>query len=469
MIKKIRITCFFLTICIVQSLFAEISPPKDNRIVLDDNLPSLSDFLKKKPHKKLLGASAGEVSITTGSGTVRFVQAFFYGSGCTSLLGEASITDNTFGFSFSAGETISLNPSSAYTLATNKGITTGSIDCIKLFLNGSNESSDGIDCQTFDDISCSGSTCTSSQTKSVPWKSNPSFCQAQYLYGRGTTLGIGAINKCTVDTATGNLTGCALTASGEFTNNNPNTMAPLNGRLYAMDSDVPGLTWDNDVCEIDPSNGNLSCITMFVSGTTAGKQPGEIAMNSKYLYRMLSGGGTYSRFTIDPATGEEVRGEVINGAPNLFGVDAESWGIVINNGYAYVAVEDNSLIIKCTVNTSDGALESCGVASFALASPYGPATFNGYFYVVTKDADTLSKCTISSSDGSLSACGQESLPTGVAAQAISFTNTATTGYAYISTSGDQIIQCTVSAVDGSLSSCASTGTGFESPSQIAIY
>ena len=179
-------------------------------------------------------AAGGSLTIT-GSGTIRFIQAIFYSdTGCTNFLGAASAIDNVSGASFTSAQTIRLNSSSIYQLANNQSIATENIACMKLFLTGSNQSSQGISCQSFTDISCSGTQCTSAQTKNVTWSSNPTPCGTRYLYVPNTANN--TVSKCAINNSSGLLSGCATTGSGF---SSPRGIALNNYYAYVVNTGSP--------------------------------------------------------------------------------------------------------------------------------------------------------------------------------------------------------------------------------------
>jgi hypothetical protein len=178
-----------------------------------ENQPvTLQNLLTLQPEDMSNIMSNGGALTITGSGTIHFLQAFFYSdSSCTTLLGGASAINNVTGMTFSTGQTVNINSSSVYQLANNQGITTGNIACMQVFLNGSNLSPSGISCQSFTDETCTGTTCTSNQTKSVNWISNPTPCRTQYAYIPNRAPN--TVSQCTVDSSTGALSSCGTTGA----------------------------------------------------------------------------------------------------------------------------------------------------------------------------------------------------------------------------------------------------------------
>lgn len=193
---------------------------------------------------------------------------------------------------------MSLNTSSAYSLANNAGITTGDIACMKLYINGSNQSPDGVSCQSFNDEACSGTECTSSQTKSVSWASSPTVCAPQYAYVANT--GNTSVSQCAVSQSTGALSACSTITTGIT---NPNGIALNNGFAYVANSTTNTVS----LCTVNSSTGVLSSCA--------------------------SSGGAFA--------------------------GAAAAGIAINNGFAYVTNNIGNAVRICTVNATTGALSGC--------------------------------------------------------------------------------------------------------------
>jgi len=365
-------------------------------LTLDDQFDNLSHIM----------ASGGQLTISGASSSIQFLQALFYSdTGCTTLLGGASAVDNVAGLAFSSGGTVSVNTDSTYKLANNRGITTGNIGCMKLYVDGGNQSSDGVACQTFDDLSCSGTSCTSSQTKAVTWDASPTLCSTHYAYI--TNAGNDSVTKCDVATVGGALSNCATTGSSVV---NPRGIAINNYYAYIA-SDTNGTVTE---CDVNVSNGILeNCLT-----------PRDVSL-------------------------------------------VEPRGLTINGGWLYVVSQTLEQVGSCQVSALDGDITTpCSQAGTGFSDPYYVTYNNGYGYVANNGNDTVSLCTASSVDGSLSSCTQT--PAGVAInnpRGIAINN----GFAYIVRSGgSSLTRCTVDSNTGVLSDCGSTGSGFNQPRGITI-
>lgn len=118
-----------------------------------------------------LGADPG-VAITNDSGSnsvIQYTEIRFYLAGCTTQLGTYPISGGER--TFNNGETIHINNSSMYQIAVASGAPTPNIGCAKISIcsesaGTGNCNSRGTVCPNFT-LSCSDSTCTSSNTISV--------------------------------------------------------------------------------------------------------------------------------------------------------------------------------------------------------------------------------------------------------------------------------------------------------------
>lgn len=403
-------------------------------------------FVEENPYLSTVMSSGGQLTIT-GSGTIRFLQAFFYSNvACTTLLGAASIIDNVTGKTFTTGQTVSINSSSVYQLANNQGIATNNIACMKVFLNGSNQSSKGISCQSFSDMQCSGVTCTSSQTKSVSWASTPSFCATQYAYI--SNFGNSTVSQCTVDSSTGALTGCGTTGSG-FSSN-------IGVSLSNYYSFVDNNTATTSVrCRVSSSTGALSTCTNTGSGLSS---PQGNTLNNAYFYAVNSANSTVSKCTVSSSTGDL-------SSCNTTGSGFNSpRAIVINNGFAYIA-NGSGTVSKCTVDSTSGALSSCVSTGSGFGNPNGIVINNGFAYIANVSGSTVSKCTVDGTTGLLSSCATTG--SGFAnPRGMNINN----NFIYVTNSGtnNSVSTCTINTVTGALTGCGTT-SGFTDPRGIFIF
>lgn len=366
----------------------------------------LSDFFIPENTDMSQPMLSGGRFTVTNSGTVRFLQAFFYSdTSCTTLLNSsASVIDNVSGFPFASGESFQLNANSVYNLASNRGITTANIRCMKVFMTGSNESSSGIPCQIFNDVSCSGTSCSSSQTKSVTWGSNPTACATQSVYIGNN----GNIKQYTINGAT-------LTHASVIT-----TSGSISGRGIALNNGVAYLSVGAN------ASGSIYLSNVGSNGS------------------LTSTGTIYSSFSGPQST-------------------------ALNGAYAYIANHNGgskSTVSKCSVAANGGALSisDCAVALSNTNGARDIAINNGYLYLVGPSSGGAIKCSVSSSDGSLSSCsGQQSTATN-SGQGIAIRD----GYAYITNfNNSAVYSCPLDAT-GDLGTCASTGSGFSAPRGIRI-
>jgi hypothetical protein len=121
----------------------------------------------------------------------------------------ASIIDNATGFTFTDQQTIKLSSKGTYKMATDQGITPSDISCIKVYLDGGNQSNKGVSCEAFTDASCQDNQCISSQNKAVNWVENPERCNTSYAYA--TNKKTKSVSRCMISRADGSLSDCVTT------------------------------------------------------------------------------------------------------------------------------------------------------------------------------------------------------------------------------------------------------------------
>lgn len=432
--------------------------------------------------KKSAFSNAGAMTISTIApmthGVIGFLKIYFYAdtSCSTTLLGEASVIDNGSGFVFNNGEKVYLNSSSAYKLANNKGITTGNIHCMSIFVNGSNYQSYGVSCNHFTPVTCSGTTCTSSTNNAVIWAPippntsvppvpSPTACSPPYTFGNppapsiyvGNYLG-NNVTQCTINILGG--LNCLLY--------NPATIdAPLdiglnNGYAYIVNS--------NDtvsLCSVNPSNGALTCALTATPGYTPNHAAGAY-MNTPYIYFTNAGTSQVFRCTVSASNGS------LSACTPVGSTFDAPIDISISAGYAYVSnqgpAQNLSSISVCSVNTNTGAFSGCTVPSVTTNLDFfvgggGLAISNGYLYAPNANGHVY-YCKISS-PGVISSCA--STATGITLL-IPSDIIINNGYAYVT---DEVFnafiwQCTVNA-DGTLTPCFPTGGDFDGPGSLDIY
>lgn len=412
-----------------------------------DKTISLQKFFSENQSEDLsYPMSEGSRFIISGSGTIHFVQTYFYSdTSCTTLLGSASIVDNTSGFSFTSGQVVSINPSSLYKLANNRNIVTSNIACARVFLTGSNQTSSGVSCQNFTDTTCSGTTCTSNQTKSVAWTSNPSSCRTQNAYVTAGTAK--TVTKCDVSSTDGSLSSCAVQSSVSGLNG-ASAIVINNGYAYIANQNTNSIL----KCDYNSSDGALSNCGSVGTGFSS---PQGLAISAPYLY--ITNNTFIRKCTISATNGS------LTSCTNVVTSIADVRGAVVNKGYIYFPLNAASSVTKCTVSSSNGTLSGCGTTistpAVALNRPSTIATKNGYAYIANNSGSPI-KCTISSSDGSLSTCGTTTITSGSICSAplsIAINN----DYAYITCSNtSNVTKCSINTSDGSFNVCGVTGSNF---------
>ncbi len=392
--------------------------------------------------------SGGALFVISGKGNLRFLQTFFYSdASCTTLLGMGSITDNGSGRSFANGSTLRLSPSTIYQLADNQGITTADIACMKVFLNGGNQSSRGVDCQSFTDLTCTASSCSSQQVKYVNWVFKPDTCAKEHAYV--TSKNESTVTMCEMDSVDGSLAGCAQTGDGF---KKAAGAASNNGYVSITDEKRDALI----KCRVNASTGLLENCADTGSGFS---NPFAILYNDGYIYIASNKNNSVIKCKVDPKTG------VSSLCASTGSGFSKPLCISMSNSYAYVVNSKNKTILKCFLNHADGSLSDCADAGGSFKKPVGIALSNGFAYIGDQKLDVIFKCTVSDADGSFSDCVETGSdfknPVGIAINS--------NGYAYIGNEGNSTVsKCTVDEVTGALSECVSTGSGFNGTREICF-
>lgn len=410
------------------------------------------------------GATAGDLSITPG-GVIHYLKVFFYSdTACTNLLGSASLIDNTVGFSFDSGQTVHLRSDAVYALANNQGIAMDDIQCMSLYVSGQKQSDGGVACQSFTDETCTGSSCTSAQTKSVSWTSNPSECGTVYAYV-STNLNTGGVSKCRLNSSTGALENCASTA-GSFVFATPIGVGVNNGYGYIMNIQKP-LASAISMCRISSTDGALEDCSDTANPSNLGS-PKNIVFDRGYAYLTGIESATSDRVVkcaVDPATGALA----VASCTYLLNIPDDAFndidvGISINNDYSYITDFGNDKIIKCTVTPATGDFTDCADTATGFSGPSGIAFNNAYAYITNKNNNTVSICAVNPETGALSGCSASTetgfnVPTSIAIHK---------GSAYVVNQGSHSIsQCTI-GLNGILQDCDQTAS-ITFPRSIAIY
>lgn len=453
----------------------EVQPPlKPNTVI------GLKDLLSTGDADLLTSPNAGQLNLSTYTGNIRFLKAYFYSNpDCSNgLLGAASVIDNSLGFPFT-NQTVNLNSYAAYQLATNLSIPTSSIQCLALYVDGSNETSNAVTCQSFVPENCTALPLqceyTGAALPPVTWAS----------VNQGSPCGVNGVNPATryayvpqgggggqVKIYSVNSSGGALTetSSSPVSLFGATSIALNNGFAYITSS--AGLY----TCSIDASDGSLSCgAAAPVLGATT---PAGITINTGYVYITDLGTGSSNTgkifkcpISVSGAVGTCTR-TAIN-SPGFFTFDSPT-SIVINNNFAYVVNSTNNTLTKCSIDTlNQNEITACGPTPTSGAFPGslgGIAIENGFAYLPAYNVPpsftpSIYKCDVDPSFGTISNCG----PTATSGsyntpQGIVIMN----GVAYITNnSGGSITQCNISS--GNLVGCTTPTTGLSIPRYPAIF
>lgn len=430
------------------------------------------------------GPCAGQFTIT-GAGTVRFFQAFFYDNTCTTLLGVGSIIDNTTGFSFADQQTVRISSQSIYKLATNLGISPAAIGCMKVYINGSAQSSNGVSCSAFTDETCSSAsgTCVSSQTNAVAWSNNPTECASNpNIYVANNTSNTFSVCDLAFTSCTNS---AAFSANPTTLTNTPRGIAVNNGRAYSTNGTTFPVTVYGAVLN---ENGALGS---FSTALTGYNNLSGITLNNNYVYFTDANGTTsgtgVNKCSVNAATG--VLDPCGDSGATGYGVPAF---IAFNNGYAYIAngttgdTQFRSTITKCSVSATTGNLSSCSDSSpgevAPFAGPRGIGFYNGEAYIANwsqGNGTNITVCDVDAQSGELSNCARNSQTCGSGS---SFCFSGPYGIAlynnqlYVSNSGagaNSVAVCSLPLnTDGSANTCTNYNPGsntFSNPFQINIY
>lgn len=398
------------------------------------NLEAIVKHTSPSQPTVLRSSSGGGINIASGSGTVNWMQVFFYGQAnpdgtCANILATASIIDNNSGISVASGDFLNLNPKNLYTLASNQGIDPETIGCMNLYMNGSHFSFSGMSCQAFTDLTCSnvGSTCTSSQIKSIDWVSNPTVCTKQnaYISNDGNNL----ISQCTVEND-GKLSNCANIMNAPFSK--PVGGVEHNGYIYIANS-------NNTVSKCVPSSDNASVNSVNCAYTAT---------------------------------------DAVFDAPNF---------IAIKEPFAYITNENANNVSKCRVSPTDGGLSDCTVlASDTFNEPTGitvvdTLTAGTIAYVVNHGAESVSSCKLNDDTGNFVSC--EIISSGGSLykepKGIFISSPLTDGYVYVANEGENnpnqgdaqyfLTICEFTS-SGSFQQCKqNVSSKFDKPQDVLVY
>ena len=420
------------------------------------------EAFKNSLRQGVTGANAGQFTMTN-SGTLHFLEFYFYSdSACTILLtnGVASYVSHSTSESLTNGPTYSFDSQSIYSAANTRNVNPADIQCMAVYMDGGNESPNGINCMKFTETCDSTNGCVShSSTQSATWGASPSICQTRYAYiTEFSSSSAQPVTICTVESS-GTLDNCTTTGEPSFKNatlgNTPN-----NGYLYI--SNGSSATNSVSASNVDPaSSGALSSPSSTLSSLAA---PKSIAIDGTNAYIIHSGTTAYlSVINTDGSLG----------TPTTTGSNFETpIGITISNNYAYITnnaegTYSTGFISICSIG-GGGALSCSAFNDMTIDSPKGIAAYNGYVFIVNNSSMAIPviACLIDA-NGSLSGCADSGAthtlfdsPQGIVINQ---------GYAYITNlSNNTVIQCTVNGA--TLSSCTNiAGITLTSPVGISIY
>lgn len=417
--------------------------------------------------------SAGQLNITsiqTGtSGVIHFLKVYYYpsddGTNCTGTpLGSASVVDNVNGFSFNLNDTVSLNTNAAYILATNHGITPSNISCLELYVDGSNDTSNAVNCQSFPDEVCTGGSCLSGLTKTVGWNTNNhNFpCRTRSAYVVKINGNSNNLFQCGINETTGLLScGAGVTIDSLFAG--PNAIAINNGYAYITGFQlVVGSPNAIYKCDVSPSNGALSsCALTFSTGTSTSIYG--IALNYKYAYITLAD-SSVAKCDVSATTGTISNCQPAASGPQF----ATSTGIVISNGYAYVVNTPSSgtgTVIPCQVDGTNGDLNCSTATGNGFASPQGISINNAWAYITNVQGNNISLCSAATPGSLTNTC---TTPTSVTSPAGIAINNA---FAYVTSSitAGVVNIYSINFLSGLLTFVATQGSVGNTPSPITIY
>lgn len=519
MLQKLQILVILLNWVILGCCnAATASLETKNNSIFITNI-KLKDLLSISKLKDLAGIAA-QYQVTSGSGSIHFMKINFYNDSpnnpCNMVVptvspdATASIVDNGDGFVFNSGDYINLNATSAYSLVSNQlGIAAANdIKCIQLYVNGGNESNDGINCNAFAQDCSSNNRCdTSTLTQVVSWGANPEVCvtpatiptnaSAPFLYVANYVGN--NITQCAFSAE--NLTGCNNLTSSSF--DNTFYIGANNG--YSIITNVGSQSAAGDgsytICKINPENGTFENDSLTDTCSKYTTLPGDTPFiitslggcypNDNYVYFTEAGyaGGAqlgnpavyFCQFLATSGSGNplsnctEVAGYSFN-APIDISIYKPTNSSVT---YAYIMDTANlndippklNNIVICNVNLASGELSSCtgyskdpsnfqnigggiainnGYVYFANAGPDEP---NSYVYACPIDQNTgqltLNSCVSYRGDGS----NQFNTPTDIIIHNdyAYITNQTTSTITYCQVSGTTLTNCSNTDLGGLLS------------------
>ncbi|MCD6046438.1 MAG: hypothetical protein K0S08_85 [Gammaproteobacteria bacterium] len=415
------------------------------------------------PTEGLNSGNGGQFTMTA-SGTLHFLEIYFYsGLGCSTLMshGIASFADNGSGMPLNVGQTYTLDGSSVYQLASNRGLTANDITCIRLYMDGGNNSPSGASCINFTE-NCAGSSCSSPEfdPTNTNWVASPTACVQRYAYITSNAADK-AIVKCTVDTVEngGTLSNCITTGPSLKAGSLGNAFN--NGYSYFSNNKSTSPTSFNvSSCSMDPSSSgtlNTSCTNNSFSLSSGYTLKG-IAISGIYAY-IINGSSTTDSGQLEVCNISSTDGSLSNCTTAVSSGFNDPRSITINNGYAYITNNADNTISTCTVSGSTVSNCSSSNPSSKANAPRGITTYDGYLYFINSSSNAsgqVASCPINN-DGTLGSCSLSGPTSTAGYQGITIYNR----FAYLVNSNtNRITKCDVDSTTGTLSNCSSTATDF---------
>lgn len=224
-------------------------------------------------------------------------------------------------------------------------------------------------------------------------------------------------------------------------------------------------------CDVSTVNGSLSnCTSAF--GEPIGVAILTISGSTKVAYILQTVGSGLELCQMNQTTGQ-ITSCADSGSGFYFSPPFVPTAIGFSGSFVYVAnSEGTGTVAVCAFNSTNGAISACtdSGAGFNFGDPTGIAfdTVSGtlYIYLVDEADSEVIRCTANTSTGALSACAALSVSTFEQPEGIAFN----ANQAYITDVGlNQVIVCE-QQTGGALALCADSGVGaiFSEPNAIAM-
>lgn len=430
--------------------------------------------------------AAAQLNISSGSGgTLHRIQLAFYNTytaasgltpaSCSGLMGVTSDIDNIGGLIISASQTITLSGTSAYSFASELGLTVSDVKCMEIYMDNNTSLSglnygDGASATPFDE-SCSGSSCTTTTiAPSVGWDSSPTPL-SDSIPGPVAYVSNFSGNKLTDHS----FNSAALSGSTDIISSITSPIGNMATRhyLYVANGSSISINKLNFQSAINRPN-SVTLVTDFAPGSGTIKQ---MALNGAYLY-FSQGSNTTNpvwKCTIDYSNGTlpscASAGPVLTAVtPVGVGITSVTSGNTISP-YLYFTDTSASKVYYCNISTSSetyGDISGCTqtATSYAFNSPRQINFYGNYAYIANNSGNNIIKCSVSS-DGQLTSCdeaanlGNSATPVGIAFKS---------GHLYVTDSkpnNNAIYSCQV-VENGALNNCSSNSEGLSLNQPVAI-